>query len=169
MRPLLVGELNPYGADPEMALYPLPENASGGRLARILGLSRGEYLRRFDRANLCTGYWTLQEARITMRRIVGERDGGVVILLGAKVAGVFGFSYKPFVRWGRGPDSRGPGVVYLLPHPSGRNPAWGKPGAEDRARELLREYLVPTELSFKGAPIAVEAYEPLPGPEGEER
>ena len=37
-RPILVGMNNPYGADPAMALYPLPERASGGRLARILGL-----------------------------------------------------------------------------------------------------------------------------------
>jgi hypothetical protein len=146
VKPLLVGELNPYGADPEMALYPLPENASGGRLQRILGLSRGEYLRRFDRVNLCTGKWDATVARMRALEIVRERDGQVVVLLGAKVAGAFLFDYTPFIRWGRSMDSRGPGVVYILPHPSGRNPQWNEAGAQEKARELLRDFLPRPEL-----------------------
>ena len=39
-RTWLVGEQNPYGADPNFALYPLPENAAGARLARFLGLQK---------------------------------------------------------------------------------------------------------------------------------
>jgi hypothetical protein len=54
-RVVLVGESNPYGADPRYALYPLPPQASGGRLARILGLSARQYLRAFPhRVNLLT-------------------------------------------------------------------------------------------------------------------
>ena len=35
-RTWLIGEQNPYGADPAFALYPLPENAAGARLgARV--------------------------------------------------------------------------------------------------------------------------------------
>ena len=63
-RILLVGESNPYGADPEFALFPLPERASGARLQEILRLSTGEYLRRHDRVNLCAeGKWSGPLAR----------------------------------------------------------------------------------------------------------
>lgn len=141
MKPLLVGELNPYGSDPDMALYPLPEHASGGRLQRILGLSRGEYLRRFDRVNLCTGWWSMKAARERAHEIALERDGQVVILLGVRVAQAFGFHPEPFKRWGRSMDSVGPGVVYILPHPSGRNPRWNGELAVEKARELLKAYL----------------------------
>lgn len=36
MKPLLVGEQNPYGADPKFALYPYPENSGGERPAIVL-------------------------------------------------------------------------------------------------------------------------------------
>lgn len=149
-KPLLVGEVNPYGADPEMALYPLPENAAGGRLARILGLSRTEYLRRFDRVNLCSGYWTIQEARCSARRIAVERwnrppeDRGAVIALGKKVQRAFteldGWQVPGVLpKLGR---VLGNGIVwYFLPHPSGRNKIWNRPGMREKARELLKEFL----------------------------
>ena len=56
-RVLLVGEVNPYGADPRMALYHLPRGASGDRLREILGLDDATYIRRLSRVNLCTGRW----------------------------------------------------------------------------------------------------------------
>ena len=53
MTVVLVGESNPHSADPCHALYPLPPNAAGGRLARVLGLPPREYLSAFpDRRNL---------------------------------------------------------------------------------------------------------------------
>lgn len=133
MNVLLVGEANPYGGDPDMALYPLPEHASGGRLARILGLSRGEYLRTFDRCNLCAVEWRLPEARERARQLVAENR--VMVLLGAKVARAFGGEYEPFTRSGVG------SAVYVLPHPSGLNRAWNEPGAVERARALVAEAL----------------------------
>lgn len=131
MKPLLVGEVNPYGADPEMALYPLPEEASGGRLARILGLSRGEYLRRFDRVNLCSGRWSEREARDAAYALM--TSGRPKILLGTKVRKAFG--YDPFPLFTRSGD------YYFLPHPSGRCRIWNRPGAYEKARELLEEFL----------------------------
>lgn len=131
LKPLLVGEVNPYGADPAMALYPLPEDASGGRLARILGLSRGEYLRRFDRVNLCTGAWSIRAAREASYRL--RVEGPPKILLGQKVAAAFGFP--------AGPHFGKVGNFYFLPHPSGRNRIWNRPGAQEKARELLAEFL----------------------------
>lgn len=63
MKPLLVGEQNPYGADPKFALYPYPENSAGGRLCfKVFGLTRHEYLARFDRVNLCSGKWSMSRA-----------------------------------------------------------------------------------------------------------
>ena len=139
-KPLLVGELNPYGTDPEYSLYPFPEHSAGGRLATIiLGLTRAEYLRRFDRVNLCVGKWSMTEARKAAKTIRG--DGGLfpggertVVLLGRKVATAFDLGvYPPF------------SVVkdfhmthVLLPHPSGLCREWNKPDAVERARTVLR-------------------------------
>lgn len=149
MKPLLVGELNPYGSAPEFALYPLPEHASGGRLARILGLSRGEYLRRFDRVNLCEGKWRMSPAREHALTLL--RRGGPLVLLGAKVCKGFNLPYEPFTcrdaEGGKnvlyGLDSTVPAVpIYILPHPSGLNRIWNAHGSSERARELLKPLLL---------------------------
>ena len=129
MKPLLVGEANPYGADPDYALYSLPEHASGGRLARILGLSRTEYLRRFDRQNLCPMEWSLQTARENAERIRGSSRAAVV-LLGAKVTRAFGLAYVPFTTVGA--------RFFILPHPSGLSRGWNAPEAVQRARDLVK-------------------------------
>lgn len=135
-RPWLVGELNPYGADPDMALYPLPEYASGGRLARILGLSRTEYLRSFERRNLCVGKWSMKAARIAAAQIEREADCAPLVLLGAKVCDAFGFEFKPFVACVTGDEvPRSP--VVRLPHPSGLSRLWNEPGAAGRARDAV--------------------------------
>ena len=100
--PLLVGESNPYGADPHFALYPFPESASGGRLAAILGMDAEQYLRPFDRVNLCTQNlrhwrqgsreWDAAAARRRAERLPHEAR----VLLGAKVARAHGLTYAPF-------------------------------------------------------------------------
>jgi hypothetical protein len=165
-KPLLVGELNPYGVEPAMALYPLPERASGGRLAAILGLSRTAYLRSFDRVNLCVGRWWLALARDRASDILWDRLGGVrdrvwpaplevpgtpfagarwkdrpddrrwLILLGAKVSKAFGRPYLPFTK-----DELC--RIVVLPHPSGLNRAWNMPGAADAARRLVADLITP--------------------------
>jgi len=146
MKPLLVGELNPYGADPELALYPLPEHASGGRLARILGLSRGQYLRAFGRANLCSGRWSLGDARgaAELLTIMNDRDRPIV-LLGSKVCQAFAQPYHPFTSAGR---------LHVLPHPSGRCRAWNEPGAVARARALVLPLLDTEDTSETSLPHA---------------
>jgi hypothetical protein len=142
MKPLLVGEQNPYGADPRLALYPLPKYASGARLARILGLSAHAYLQAFDRVNLCAGRWKFQEARMAAERIWRDRSGGVVVMLGAKVAAAFAVPYTPLgavMRVGPwvGTHLRAPSYC-ILPHPSGRNRAWNAPESVELAREVMR-------------------------------
>lgn len=140
-KPLLVGEANPYGIDPAYALYPLPERASGHRLCTlVMGLEIRDYLRRFDRVNLCPQRWSEPVAREQAARIRADR--GIwdhIVLLGAKVSRAFGEDYKPFT-WSQKawPESGRAHTVVVLPHPSGLCRAWNEPGAFEKAREVLR-------------------------------
>lgn len=138
MRPLLVGESNPAGSRPEWALYPHPPGCAGARLQRILGLTRGQYLRAFDRVNLSPEPW---EARAAGQRAHELRRGPhrQFILLGRRVARVFGLEdHRPFSVV-RSVSTTGRRQVFcLLPHPSGRNLIWNDPAAQRWARRLAR-------------------------------
>ncbi len=138
MKPLFVGELNPYGSDERYALYPEPENSAGGRLCRlVLGLSVKQYIRHFDRANLCVGKWSNKEARRRADAICAESSsasGRKIVLLGVRVSAAFGVSSHPFTVVRRGSI-----VFVVLPHPSGLNQVWNQVDAFDRARVVLRE------------------------------
>lgn len=140
MKPLLVGEQNPYQGDPDRAqryaLYPYPLGCAGHRLChKVMGLTEDEYLERFDRVNLCAGHWSIVEARATANRIRVEQDREApLVMLGSKVCSAFSVDYVPF-RWGNLFDL----VVVCLPHPSGLSRAWNEPGAFERARAVLRE------------------------------
>lgn len=143
MNPLLVGECNPYQRNEEdamrFAFHPDPPHASGGRLCHlILGLTERDYLRFFDRTDLCHPKWSIRHARDRALSLRFERHhDDVILVFGVKVAEAFGVSTLPFVVHRPGP------VLVTLPHPSGRNTAWQQPGAIDRARRLLRELGVP--------------------------
>lgn len=158
-RVIFVREANPYGAEPEYALYPLPERASGDRLCRlVLGLRQETYLSPpIERVNLCPTTWSIREARsraTSLRvRLAGEEaEDPIVVLLGAKVLSGFGFDKatipgcgpaKPFTAW-RAPWAepghlgRSEPTYVALPHPSGLNQTWNAPGNFARARDLLR-------------------------------
>jgi len=136
VKPLLVGELNPYGSDPRYALYPMPERSAGGRLCKILGLTMREYLSRFDRTNLCTGEWKLQAAREAAWNLsVAVKESRPIILLGVKVCTAFTLEYAPFTKVTDNDE------FYILPHPSGKCRTWNNPSSVGRARELLAEFL----------------------------
>jgi len=55
--PILVGLDNPHRPEPEYALYPLPRGCTGWRIWQMLnsrtGASRQDYVRVFDRRNVC--------------------------------------------------------------------------------------------------------------------
>jgi hypothetical protein len=141
VKPLLVGEANPYGGDLEFALYPYPPGCSGDRLCRlVMELDPDDYLERFDRANLCPSRWSMREARPRAAAIRRERDAPIV-LLGAKVCAAFEVDFVPFRLVGDRTAGRGPRdpVYVVLPHPSGLSRAWNAPGAYARARGVLRE------------------------------
>lgn len=129
-KPLLVGEQNPYGGDPQFALYPAPEGCSGHRLCcLVLKMRRTDYLREFERVNLCDGGWNMREARVRARKL--RAWGAPVVLLGAKVARAFEFHpFRPFT-------VLDDGKVLVLPHPSGLCRTWNESGAFERARALV--------------------------------
>lgn len=139
-KPLIVGEANPYGGDPAMALYPLPERASGDRLCTlVMGLNRARYLSMFDRVNLCPERWSAPVARENARLIcAGAHD--TVVLLGSKVAGAFGLEFNPFTS---GRLAKSDHQYVLLPHPSGLNRIWNQAGAFEKARATLRSAGIP--------------------------
>lgn len=151
-KPLLVGELNPYGSPPSYDLFPRPRGCAGWRLRSILRLEERDYLRAFDRRNLCRGKWSTKSARAEAALILAT-DVEVLVLLGAKVCAAFGVPFEPFTRQWRGfsysssLDGRTfiagarDAEVFIIPHPSGRSRLWNVSGADDRARELLRPLL----------------------------
>jgi hypothetical protein len=135
-RVLLVGELNPYGADPRMALYHLPRGASGDRLREILGLSDVSYARKLAKVNLCSRSWSATRARAAARYLLDASPQEVLVLLGARVRDAFGG--PPF--FGRSTWRRDDGseiAMVGLPHPSGRNLLWNDPRGRARAAAAL--------------------------------
>lgn len=144
-RILLVGEDNPYSRDPRYALYPDPPGSAGGRLCfKIMGLTKKEYIRRFERVNLCAGKWDTYEAEGRAGEIARQLKWEHVVLLGSRVNTAFGLFHRPpFTFYGR---------YVTLPHPSGRNRAWNEPGAIQKARDFL--------IAMKVLPAVPEVHEP---------
>lgn len=141
-RVLLLGETNPYGPDPEFALYCHPPGCSGHRLCGILGLPQHQYLG-LHRKNLCDGDWSRELARERAYELLSpQAPWRVMVLLGRKVTGIFekidGAELPAFTTRPSGADM----VLVSLPHPSGQNAGLWNTRARDRARQILRE-LVP--------------------------
>lgn len=159
MKPLLVGEANPYQSDPRLAqhfaLYPDPPGCAGWRLCKlVMGLEPEDYLARFDRVNLCDGKWGMKEAkekassyftqRVEVARLLGADIKRPIVLFGAKVCRAFNTGFYPFTYtrvYERGDGALIPLThrLVILPHPSGLSRAWNEPGAFERARGVLRE------------------------------
>lgn len=119
------------------ALYYDPPESAGGRLCRwILGMNERDYLRSFQRRNLCNGNWSIVRAREMVTALNLEMgDGDRVLLFGGKVWSAFfrGLKYEPFRVHGR---------FLSLPHPSGRNAeVWGKYLSYSRVRALVAQHV----------------------------
>lgn len=133
MRPLLVGESNPYGDDSAFALYPMPRGCAGWNLChRILRMDSMQYIQAFGRVNLLKrGEWSARDARQAAIDLLCARDVvEPLILLGARVAKAFRLPYAPFT-------FNESTLIAILPHPSGRSRAWNDPQASQRAREAV--------------------------------
>ena len=146
MRPLLVGEANPRGADPRMALYPLPPQCAGGRLCKLLGMSVSVYLATFDRVNLMPTpprKWSAPEARRAAEHMLVDHPRAFpYVLLGRKVATAFGLKDTPFFQK---IDAVGPHGAYrtflVIPHPSGLCQVWNDPATVQVLRRLLNPFI----------------------------
>ena len=137
---ILVGESNPYGADPYYALYPCPDGCAGHRLCRlVLNMTRCTYLAAFERVNLCAGKWSIKEARARAEEIGYLNDR--VVLLGSKVSAAFGVAFEPFTIKRQSDTGQ---ALAILPHPSGLCRLWNEPQAFERAR--LTVYQLAPEL-----------------------
>lgn len=131
-RPLLVGESNPYGGDPYFALYPAPDWCSGHRLCcLILKMRRTDYLREFERVNLCSHQWNMKEAKTRAAELFDRSNS--LILMGSKVCSAFGVRYAPFELVGV--------TRLILPHPSGLCRLWNEVGAFARARAAVASFV----------------------------
>lgn len=130
-RVLVVGEVNPYGSDPSMALYHLPREASGNRLRVILGMTDHDYSYTLDKKNLCIGRWDNGVAQREAHRTLSYSHE-VMVLLGSKVRGAFN-GPPPFTISGR----RGK-LLVGLPHPSGLCRVWNERDSRERARAVVK-------------------------------
>jgi hypothetical protein len=140
-RVLLVGEDNPYGSEPEFALYCYPPGCSGYRLRRILGLPQYQYLG-LHRTNLCDHAWTKERAKQRALELLDPNAAWrVMVLLGRKVTETFekvALGGDPLVAFST--RTCCPSMTLVsLPHPSGRNAALWNHQATKRTREILRE------------------------------
>lgn len=138
---VLVGETNPLHDDPRYALWDDPPGCSGWRLRRILGLSRRTY-RSLARVNLCVGDYDRLAADLVAARVEREvTDGGVIVMLGRKVAAAFCASAIQPLTWARRSVAMTDREVrkVALPHPSGLSRAWNELDAAPRARLMMRE------------------------------
>ena len=154
---LFLGEDNPYGSDPDFALYCYPPGCAGYRLRRILGLPQHQYLA-LHRKNLCDGSWSKDRARQRALELLAPLSPWrVMVLLGRKVTETFervaldGVPLVPFAF-----KTRRLGMTLVsLPHPSGRNARAWSPALQERTRQILRE-LAP-EVPWGSADASQEA------------
>lgn len=147
MKPVLVGMNNPYGADPQYALYPLPERATGWRIWQILrearpGVSMSEYRDAFDRRNLVTGPWSVITARANAAAVRVDLRGRQVVFFGAPVRDAFRLPKQPYGSLAREQLDAESGCdpftyAHWLPHPSGLNPWYNDASNRVVASDLL--------------------------------
>lgn len=154
MKPILVGIDNPHSNDPRHALAPYPENSSGWRLWMMLhdwcGMSRGEYMKAFDRRNLNPQkFQKLASTTVlnfactyAMARILGSLGSGSrVVLIGDEVRRSIPYLKKQIVHPQVVEDMRSTrGIIfYQIPHPSGRNLIYNDPTMRNLIALLLKD------------------------------
>lgn len=159
-RVILIGENNPYGSDPEFALYDHPPGCAGHRLRRVLGLSSDQYLG-LHRVNLCDDDFSKAQAEKRAFELMDLRmPWNVLVLLGRKVTGAFekvALGGASLVAFGTCAHPSGRALV-SLPHPSGRNLVWNQTSARHRAREILRALAPELPWGSVGADAQAEAH-----------
>lgn len=161
MRPVIVGIAPSREGAEGQPLSALGGRSTGATLAQLAGLRPSEYMRRFDRVNLCPtvrpSTIAIREGRPMAEMLAGSLlRGRRVVLLGANVAECFGLrdpSRAEPCRWYALPEGARewwgvtgfksgfalPFTYAVLPHPSGRNRWYNEPENRARAERLMRD------------------------------
>lgn len=167
MRPLLIGQAPGPNTDPELPLFPVPRTSAGGRLQQMMGITRGEYLTRFERINLLYGFpgkdgsgedkFPARMARAAAQTVKPLLAGRTVVLVGRNVAEAFQLE-ADFFEWVDWPVRRrfyretGLSRAVVIPHPSGRNHWYNDPLNRELAREFWDNFFErPTESGLSSA------------------
>lgn len=155
MKPLLVGQAPGPNTDPDAPLFPFPLTSTGGRLRLLMGISRGEYVRHFDRINLFRNFpgkgkggdkFPMEKAKLLADTLAPMLTGRTIILVGRNVADAFRLDLG-FHTWASHQLRRrtfgDPGTCQLavVPHPSGRNHWYNTPGNKVAAKEFWNDFL----------------------------
>jgi uracil-DNA glycosylase len=142
----IVGEA-PAGYGQEA--LPALEGLVGRRLARMMGITYGEYLTRpsIRRKNIFevpdeARPWDHDRAYVRAGQLLADATfGEKFVLLGAKVSRAFGVAgYDPY-EWVRRERASSPVWVARVPHPSGRNRVLNDAGERHRMSGFLQEAL----------------------------
>ncbi len=161
-RPLIIGQAPGPNTDPELPLFPVPSGSAGGRLQSLMGLTRGQYLKRFDRVNLLPFFpgkckrddkFPMTPAKLAARAIRPLLAGRTVVLLGRNVANAFLLDL-PFHEWTdlqarrrnkllqmEGVECDGVARLAIVPHTSGRSHWYNKEENKRAAVEFWRVLL----------------------------
>lgn len=148
MKPVLLGMNSPFPTGG--ALEPWPINSAGWRLWRMVsdegGLCSSEdYLKNFDRRNLCLGKeWNPAEART---RGVGFRNkvapGRTTFVLGKLVWEALGLPRREVLDSYEDDGRRA--TFIRIPHPSGRCQAYNDPDLRAKVGKALASAIVPED------------------------
>ena len=150
-RVLLVGEMPHETSDPTLPLFPVPEHRTGGRLAKMMGLRRSEYLIRTRRINLINEpKWSTKTAREHAKLIkMIIPDYACAVFLGKRVINAFGCGDLEIAALLKARFARGePGVVLCLPHPSGKNLWYNDERNAEKAEAALHLALAMQEKGY---------------------
>jgi hypothetical protein len=159
MRPLLIGQAPGPNTDPDFPLFPVPAGSTGGRLQALMDITRGRYLKDFDRVNVLRHFpgkyedgdkFPLTKARVAADAMRTFLAGRVVIFVGRQTATAFGLD--PEWAWHTWRDihvKRRCAVQHnhtlaraaVVPHPSGRSRWYNEEGNRAQARAFWQNVL----------------------------
>lgn len=146
MKVILIGQAPGPNTNPEAPLFPIPKSSTGGRLVELMGIHPSAYLKLFDRTNLLHEFpgrwkrddkWPRREARIAAQAIRPLLKYRTAILVGRNVARAFDLEGLEFQKWERIHSAN----IAVIPHPSGRNHWYRKPGNAEVAQEFWKKLL----------------------------
>lgn len=158
MRPLLIGQAPGPNTDPSLPLFPVPRTSAGGKLQQLTGLTRGQYLKTFDRVNLLPYFpgrttarddtFPMTPAKLAAQVTMPLLSGRTVVLVGRNVANAFRLGDLDFHAW---KDirvkraclvqrDRGTARIAVVPHPSGRNHWYNKEANRQEAKAFWADF-----------------------------